>query len=274
MNDVLAFYADESGSFDLHSAQPWVVLLAIGFSDDHWLEIDCAMNGLKRSYLGRKQWRAVEIRSNDLRMAHVYPRLGNPFSALDPQGLRSFGNDLYTLIDRLPFAWCASAIHGPTVMKATPLQSSHDLFALSYRTLLRQLDQWCAISEQPGRLFLDQRDPNLHGRPHRAVIAMHDDLRRRVSLRRPRVIERPYFHDSARSNHIQLADIIAYNVLRRFRNGDPGYPYYARVRSKIRGFGEASGAGLIVYGPDSLEHDESGSDWVPPGSREHDSGRE
>jgi Protein of unknown function (DUF3800) len=269
---VLAFYADESGSFDLHSIQPWVVLLAIGFSDDHWLQIDCGMNDLKRSYFGWKRSRDIEIRSNDLRMAHVHPRPDNPFSELDTDSLRSFGHDLYGLIDTLPFAWCASVVHGPTVANAAFPSGPPDLFALSYRTLLELLDQWCAASEEPGRLFVDQRDPNLHGRAHRTIVAMHDRLHR-PDLGVARVIERPYFHDSARSNHIQLADIIAYNVLRRFRSGDSRYPYYARIRTKLRRFGETSRGGMIVYGP-TLEHDESGSDWVPPGSRRYDSGPE
>jgi hypothetical protein len=260
MNDVLAFYADESGSFDLHSAQPWAVLLAIGFDDDDWVQIDRSVNDLKHVYFGKRHPHEIEIRSNDLRMAHVRPRPDNPFSLLDIEALRSFGNDLYALIDALPFAWCASVVHGPTVMGASAVRGSHDLFAASYRTLLGQLDRWCAFVGEPGRLFLDQRDPNLYGRAHRTIVTMHDDCRREGSSQPARVIERPYFHDSARSNHIQLADIIAYNVLRRFRNDDPRYPYYVRVCSKLRRFEGTSAGGLIVDAPGGLEHDESGSD--------------
>jgi hypothetical protein len=249
-------------------------MLAIGFDDDHWLRIDAAVNDLKQAYFGKKRPHEVEIRSNDLRMAHAHPRPGNPFSRFDRDALRSFGHDLYALIDALPFAWCASVLHGPTAIKTESIRSSYDLFALSYRTMLRQLDRWCASAGNPGRLFLDQRDPNLHGRAHRAIIALHDECREREPPRQPHVIERPYFHDSARSSHIQLADIIAYNVLRRFRNSDPRYPYYVRIRSKLRRFGEASEGGLIVYAPGTLKHDESGSDWVPPGSRQHYTGLE
>jgi hypothetical protein len=274
MNDVLSFYADESGSFDLHNAQPWAVLLAIGFDDDHWLRIDRAMNDLKHAYFGPRHPNEIEIRSNDLRMAHVRPHPKNPFSRFDVVALRSFGNDLYALIDALPFAWCASVVHGPTVMRAIDLRGSYDLFTLSYRILLGQLDRWCAFVDEPGRLFLDQRDPNLHGRAHRTIVAMHDGWRLHGSPPQPHVIERPYFHDSVRSNHIQLADIIAYNVLRRFRNDDPRYPYYVRIRSKLRRFEGSREGGLIVCAPACPENDESGSDWIPPGSRLHDSGPE
>ena len=48
---MLAFYADESGSFDPHDpGQPWVVLLAVGFDDDHWLTIHRAFTDLKVAY--------------------------------------------------------------------------------------------------------------------------------------------------------------------------------------------------------------------------------
>jgi|GEM_PF-5846723 len=177
MNEVLAFYADESGTFDLHSAQPWAVLLAIGFDDDHWLRIDRGVNDLKRAYFGQRHPHEIEIRSNDLRMAHVRPHSGNPFSRFDLEALRSFGHDLYELIDALPFASCASVVHGPTAVSAGSLRGSYDLFTLSYRMLLGQLDRWCAFADEPGRLFLDQRDPNLHGRAHRTIIAMHEDYR-------------------------------------------------------------------------------------------------
>jgi hypothetical protein len=97
------------------------VLLAIGFNDDHWLRIDRGVNELKQAYFGQRHPRNIEIRSNDLRMAHVHPRPDNPFSLLDLEALRSFGNDLYALIDMLPFAWCAAVVHGPTVLKADRL---------------------------------------------------------------------------------------------------------------------------------------------------------
>jgi len=231
---VLAFYADESGSFSVRDrGQPWVVLLAIGFDDNDWTLIENSLNDLKRAYFPDRRPREIEIGSNDLRMAHVRPDPENPFSRISPAALREFGTDLYSIIDSLPFAWCASILHKPTAIRHFANARADDLFVVAYLELLRILDRWCVSAETMGRLFVDQRESDLHGRVHDAIIRAHDRSRDdAVPPERPRVIERPYFHDSARSNHIQLADIIAYNVLRSVRNGDPHYPYFRRVMAK------------------------------------------
>jgi len=115
---VLAFYADESGSFSVRDpAQPWVVLLAIGFDDDHWGTIERALNDLKRRHFPGCHPSAVEIRSNDLRRAHVTGKLGNVFSSLKPGALARFASDLYATVDTLPFEWCAAAVHKPSALR-------------------------------------------------------------------------------------------------------------------------------------------------------------
>ncbi|MBV8299056.1 MAG: DUF3800 domain-containing protein [Candidatus Eremiobacteraeota bacterium] len=115
---MLAFYADESGSFSVRDpAQPWVVLLAIGFDDDHWGTIERALNDLKRRHFPGCHPSAVEIRSNDLRRAHVTGKLGNVFSSLKPGALARFASDLYATVDTLPFEWCAAAVHKPSALR-------------------------------------------------------------------------------------------------------------------------------------------------------------
>lgn len=192
----------------------------------------------------------VEIRSNDLRTAHVASRIANPFSSLQPSTLRLFGEELYATIDALPFQWSAAVIHKPTAVRQRLLQSSHDLFALSYAMLLERLDRWCAATRTPARLFVDQRDGTLFGRTHRRIVDLHDRYRmNRGTFDVPRVVERPYFHDSSRSNHIQLADVIAYNVLRRFRDDDPHYSYFERIAPKLCRFSPPADDGLALYRP-------------------------
>jgi uncharacterized protein DUF3800 len=231
---VLAFYADESGSFSVRDpGQPWVVLLAIGFDDDNWTLIDDALNDLKRLYFPDCAPSEVEIGSNDLRMAHVRPSPRNPFSRISATTLRAFGADLYSVIDSLPFAWCVAVLNKPMTARRFTNARADDLFAIAYLELLGALDRWCASVGTVGRLFLDQRERGLHGKAHDAIVEVHDQYRDDAGLhKQPRVIERPYFHDSARSNHIQVADIIAYNVLRRVRDGDEHYSYFRRIMAK------------------------------------------
>ena len=230
---MLAFYADESGTFSVRAGdQPWVVLLAIGFDDDHWATIDDALNDLKRQYFPERSPRDVEIKSHGLRMAHVRPRAENAFSSLSRDALRRFGEDLYSVIERLPFAWCASVLHKPSVVHRMPGAAGGDLFIRAYLDLLPSLDLWCRCAGKAGRLFVDQREARLHGSIHAGIVREHEGLREAAPARGSHVVERPYFHDSARSNHIQLADVIAYNVLRRVRDGDARYPYYRRIAAK------------------------------------------
>jgi hypothetical protein len=248
---VLAFYADESGSFDPHDpGQPWVVFLAVGFDDDHWLTIHRAFTDLKAAYFPRRPPNEIEIRSNDLRTALVHPRAGNPFSSLGASNLRRFGNELYRVVDSLPFAWCGVAIHKASARERLGVSDGHALFALAYRGMVERLHSWCAEGNQVGRFFVDQRERNLDGRVHREIAKLHECFHEWTlhPQRVCRIVERPYFQDSRRSHHLQLADIVAYNVLRRFRENDPAYPYFARVLPKL-----CAQDGLAVYGPETAE---------------------
>jgi hypothetical protein len=230
---VLAFYADESGSFDPHDlGRPWVVLLAVGFNDDHWLTIEDAFDDLKRAYFPSRRPSEIEIRSNAIRMARVYPHPKNPFSALDPSELYRFGIDLYDLIEALPFAWSAAVIHKPTA-HGSGCRTNRDVFALAYTSLVRLIDERCRRDDQLARLFVDQQERNIEGRAHEEIARFHYRYRDgQPERRRRRVIERPYFQDSARSNHMQLADLLAYNVLRNCREPSHTYPYFTRILQK------------------------------------------
>jgi Protein of unknown function (DUF3800) len=253
---VLAFYADESGSFDPHDpGQPWVVFLAVGFDDDHWLTIHRAFTELKLAYFPNRLPSEIEIRSNDLRTALVYPRARNAFSSLGAQALCRFGNDLYRMIDTLPFAWCGVAIDKAFAREHLNVHDGHALFALAYRATVERLHGWCAQDDRVGRFFVDQRDRNLDGRVHReSPSSTKASADWTVHAQRTcRIVERPYFQDSRRSHHLQLADLIAYNVLRRFRENDPAYPYFSRILPKLR-----ARDGLIVYGPKRPENDVPG----------------
>ena len=61
-------------------------------------------------------------------------------------------------------------------------------------------------------------------------------------------MEYPFFTRSELSNGVQLADLLAYNVYRAFRDEAPDYPYFRSVLPKIyRRRDMASLAGLKVW---------------------------
>ncbi len=228
-----------------------MVFAAIGFHDDHWLTIDEAFDKLKQAYFPYLLPHGVEIRSNDIRMAAIRPHSANPFSRLESAALRRFGHELYEVIETLPFWWCAVAMHKPTIVRELRVTNERQLFALAYRSL-GPTDGCLGCEEESsvGRLFVDQRESRSHGKAHREIADFHACRRRHA--RRFHVVERPYFQDSARSNHIQLADVIAYSVLRHYRNDDPEYPYFARLVPKLYRPNGVIGAGLQLYDPEMM----------------------
>ena len=105
-------------------------------------------------------------------------------------------------------------------------------------------------------------------RKHRAVMVMDDtskQLNQAVAMQHarfqrvgnqnmmfPAVVEYPFFTRSELSNGVQLADLLAYNVYRAFRDEDLGYSYFQELLPHFyrRPVGGAL-AGLKVWPPDS-----------------------
>jgi len=248
---VFSFYADESGSADIfNDEQPWFVLLAIGLNDDNWEQIDDSVNGLKRAYFPGF-WKQVEIHSNDIRRASRQKFPPNPFSSLTPEKREQFGIDLYNLIDALPFQFCAAAVNKRAAINQKGFSSTSELFQFTYTLLVERLHGWCEREKNIGRLFVDQQEHNLLGAKHGAIETDHYALQQSGSgwQNTTCIIERPYFHDSKRSNHTQLADILAYNVYRRYVHDDPQYLYFQKTMKKVRGNQKPDGSyyGLKIY---------------------------
>ena len=105
-------------------------------------------------------------------------------------------------------------------------------------------------------------------RKHRAVMVMDDtskQLNQAVAMQHarfqrvgnqnmmfPAVVEYPFFTRSELSNGVQLADLLAYNVYRAFRDEDLGYSFFRELLPHFyrRPVGGAL-AGLKVWPPDS-----------------------
>ena len=248
---MFSFYADESGSADIfNDRQPWFVLLAIGLNDDDWKTIDDSVNALKRKYFPGF-WRQVEIHSNDIRRAALQQFPPNAFASLTPQRRAEFGTDLYNLIDSLPIQFCAAAVEKRAAINQKGFSSTAALFQFTYTLLVERLHGWCTHENNIGRLFIDQQEHNLLGAKHGAIEADHYELQQSGSgwQDTSSIIERPYFQDSKRSNHTQIADILTYNIYRRCVHNDPQYEYFVKTLRKVRGNMNPDGTyfGLKIY---------------------------
>jgi hypothetical protein len=86
---------------------------------------------------------------------------------------------------------------------------------------------------------MDQQHQGLVNARHDEIIKQHRTLLRAGTPFQPidRIIEQPFFMESETSVHVQLADVLAYNVLRQVRDGfGTPYPYYTRILRKCRGY--------------------------------------
>ena len=64
----------------------------------------------------------------------------------------------------------------------------------------------------------------------------------------PHIVEYPFFTRSELSNGVQLADLLAYNVYRVFRDEDPEYPYFQSIRPYFYRRRDTAGlAGIKVW---------------------------
>ncbi|HYK54469.1 MAG TPA: DUF3800 domain-containing protein [Candidatus Eremiobacteraceae bacterium] len=251
---MYSFYADESGTINLRQTnQPYYVLLAIGLNDDHWKSIDNAIVGLKKSYFPGWTITDIEIRSNDIRRASLqkWPEDKNPFSTLKAADLKRFVDDLYDEINKLPFEFCSIVINKDDAIKQHGLKKGRELFRLAYMLLIERLHGWVNQEGSYGRIFVDQQAESLLGQQHDELIEDHYKLTARGSgwQQVSRIIERPFFCHSRYSNHIQIADLLAYNVYRRYANNEGGYPFFIKTMRKVRGNMKPDGShyGLKLY---------------------------
>jgi hypothetical protein len=113
------------------------------------------------------------------------------------------------------------------------------VFFKLYTYLLERLHGWAEREGTHGRLFLDQQHQGLVNTRHDEIVAQHRALLREGTRLQAvdRIIEQPFFMESDSSVHIQLADVLAYNVLRQVRDGfDKPYSFYTRILPKCRGY--------------------------------------
>jgi hypothetical protein len=237
---VLSFYADESGSMGRGQGD-LVALLAIGFHDDNWTLLKDSTNSLKRRYFPNWNLDDIEIKSVYLRRSSQTDQTWPPnaFATLDARQMARFGHELYELIDAAPFEWAAAACSKTHLRNHYGITKPRDVFFRMYTRLLERLHGWADCENTYGRLFLDQQHQGLVNTRHDEIIAQHRTLLQQGTPLQSvdRIIEQPFFMESDSSVHIQLADVLAYNVLRQVRDGfERPYRFYQRILPKCRGF--------------------------------------
>lgn len=231
------FYFDEFGSRDpsVGTAEKpkdhLYVLLAVGMYERQWNPFDRDIAHVKlelADYLRREKKGSFdladcEVKSNWIRNAKERTEKSPFLSGLD-------GEDR----ERLVATYFDQLAKRNAVIMAAVIDKRHlhdhmtheTLHKKAYEFLLERIEGHMR-EYHPKHLALMVMDDTSKGL-NRAVAMKHAYFQRagNQNVRFNHIVEYPFFTASELSNGVQLADLLAYNVYRAFREEDLSYPYF------------------------------------------------
>ncbi|MDE0033453.1 MAG: DUF3800 domain-containing protein [Deltaproteobacteria bacterium] len=234
------FYFDESGSRDPsvgNDAKPkdhLYVLLAVGMFERQWrpFEVDLSRLKLELAYFlkrdgkGDFQLADCEVKSNWVRIPAERAKRSPFLHGLHPMDLT-----------RLAEAYYEQVIKRKTVIMATVIDKRYlldymnheQLHKKAYELLLERIQHYMREyhARHQALIVMDDTSTQLN----RAVAMKHAFFQRagNQNMVFPSIVEYPFFTRSELSNGVQLADLLAYDVYRAFREEDFEYPYFKRL---------------------------------------------
>lgn len=231
------FYFDESGSRDPSVGTEEMpkdhlyVLLTMGMYEGQWHRFDGELSRLKLElahYAHKASKRTFqladcEIKSNWIRNPSGRSKASPFLSALDDDDRERIVRTYYRQIAARK-----------TVIMATVIDKRHlhshvtpeILHKKAYEFLLERIQHYIQDYHRKHRAIIVMDDT--HKQLNRAVAMKHAHFQRtgNQNMLFPSVVEYPFFARSELSNGVQLADLLAYNVYRAFRDEDLDYPYF------------------------------------------------
>jgi len=167
-----------------------------------------------------------EVKSNWLRLVEARQKDSRFLSSLDPEDIKRL-TDIYR--EQVSKRSCVAIA---TVVDKRYLHTgiTGDVFhQIAYELSLERVQNYM-VEYQPWHQALVVMD-DTSIQLNRAVAMKHESLLRRGNrnVRFSNIVEYPFFSRSELSNGVQLADQLAYNVYRAFRNEDIAYPYFEEL---------------------------------------------
>jgi hypothetical protein len=229
---VYLFYVDESGNAQMNAASvaayPWFTLGAVGIPDRQWWAINTELTALKERYFPGVSARDVEIKSIALRSWGT-PRARWPWTLLNSDQAHALADKLYAVYAHYGLSLFAVSVDKAVHRKLGP--SPAHPYEIAFAALLQSINRFLVGCDEIGLCFLDE----FKG-VDRQVISEYTWRRRaggKAAQTVERIIERPALVTSHDTQMISLADILAYNVYRRFRENDPTYSYFVRLQPQL-----------------------------------------
>ena len=231
------FYFDESGSRDPStgtSVQPkdhLYVLLAVGMFERQWRPFDLEISRVKlelADYLaldreGTYDLADCEIKSNWIRHPGARAKHSPFLDSLHPDDRARLAATYYRQIDERKSVLFAAVIDKRELYANT----THDaLHKYAYEFLLERIEHYMREyhSRHQALIVMDDTSKQLN----RSIAMQHAQFQRsgNPNMQFPHIVEYPFFTRSELSNGIQLADLLAYNVYRAFKDEDLDYEYF------------------------------------------------
>jgi hypothetical protein len=234
---VYFFYFDESGSRDpsVGTAEKpkdhLYVLLAVGMFERQWAPFERCITHVKleladylrRDRKGRFDLAQCEVKSNWLRHPGEREKRSPFLHALDAADR-----------ERLVAAYFEQVADRNTVILAAVIDKRHlhdhmtheTLHKKAYEFLLERIERYMTEYHPKHRALMVMDDTSKA--LNQAVALKHAFFQRagNQNMRFPHIVEYPFFTRSELSNGVQLADLLAYNVYRAFKDEALDYPYF------------------------------------------------
>lgn len=231
------FYFDESGSRDpsIGSAEKpkdhLYVLLAVGMFERQWRPFELAISRiklelidyLKRDRKGPFDLAACEVKSNWIRNAGERAKRSPFLNALHAEDLERLVKAYFEQVGARNAVVLASVIDKRHLHDHITHETLHKK---AYEFLLERIEHYMAEyhPKHQALIVMDDTSKELN----QAVAMKHAYFQRagNQNVRFTHIVEYPFFTRSELSNGVQLADLLAYNVYRAFKDENLGYPYF------------------------------------------------
>lgn len=231
------FYFDESGSRDPSVGTKdkpkdhLYVLLTMGMYEGQWHRFDGELSLLKLE-LAHYAYKAsnrkfeladCEIKSNWIRNPLARSKASPFLAALDDDDRERIVETYYKQVAARKTVIMATVVDKRYLL---PHVTPELLHKKAYEFLLERIQHYMKEYHPRHRALIVMDDTS---RQLNRVVAMQHARFQRAGNQNmlfPAIVEYPFFARSELSNGVQLADLLAYNTYRAFRDGNLEYPYF------------------------------------------------
>ena len=217
--------------------------------EGQWNNFEGEISRLKLDLADRLRWEGkgsfelpdCEVKSNWLRIPKEREKSSPFLNALDRDDLQRLTETYFEQVTKRNMVIIASVVDKRYLYSSTTHETLH---SRAYEFLLERIQNYLRMHHQRHRalIVMDDTEKGLN----QSIAMRHASFQRygNRNMSIPNIVEYPFFTRSELSNGVQLADQLAYNVYRAFRDEDFSYPYFKRlIQSFYRGRD-----GLILHG--------------------------